>query len=94
MIRLKTQRSLLEKFCESVRKQTGIERYGLSPNGRLSGKWQLILAEETGWFGKPIQTRDGRGRCRQRCSCISLNHSLTEPQISTLKRKGRTNTTK
>jgi imidazoleglycerol-phosphate dehydratase/histidinol-phosphatase len=29
--RLKTQRSLLEKFCESVRKQTGIERYGLSP---------------------------------------------------------------
>jgi hypothetical protein len=22
-------------------------------------KWQLILAEETGWFGKPIQTRDG-----------------------------------
>jgi hypothetical protein len=22
-------------------------------------KWQLILEEETGWFGKPIQTRDG-----------------------------------
>jgi hypothetical protein len=25
-------------------------------------------------LGNRIQTRDG-GRCRQRCSCISLNHS-------------------